>query len=503
MMGPRRTAARFTFVLGMLFWAWGLTGCASWPKPTFSVHVEDAGPVGACADFFAQLDLWTVKSEAVDAGVARIESYPYLRANRFIASFKEDLEADSAFLTWVERMQQLDYQARQSEIANLSDEAVAYLIDAGNREGLLQRVAHCGDLLKTHDLSMADARQHLLSRVRVPDEYLSARRAIGLYPITRLFVSRGVQQWHREERQSFSTLPPAGWQTIRFIPCGERELSAAATIVQHAERDALEVALYSANELGMLFRTHAPVWEVQYHSDDDRIGRPHWRSAGTVGVDLDHPETYVHLSFTRFGETVLTQLNYVIWFPLRPKRSKMDPYGGLLDGLTYRVTLDAAGEPLLYETVHNCGCYYKAYPTERLQRRESIDYAEEPLILTAPRLSQPWQRVAVGMESGTHLVRHVYPIDIAFRPSDTVYALKAYTEVKRLLGPDGKGQSLFNRYGIVSGTERLERFFLWPMGVHSPGAMRQWGKHAVAFVGKRHFDDPFYLQKMFLMGTDK
>jgi hypothetical protein len=27
--------------------------------------------------------------------------------------------------------------------------------------------------------------------------------------------------------------------------------------------------------------------------------------------------------------------------------------------------------------------------------------------------------------------------------------------------------------------------------------MRQWGKHAVAFVGQRHFDDPFYLDEMF------
>jgi hypothetical protein len=48
---------------------------------------------------------------------------------------------------------------------------------------------------------------------------------------------------------------------------------------------------------------------------------------------------------------------------------------------------------------------------------------------------------------------------------------------------------MFNLYGIAPGSERLERFILWPTGVLSPGAMRQWGRHAVAFVGKRHFDD--------------
>jgi hypothetical protein len=28
--------------------------------------------------------------------------------------------------------------------------------------------------------------------------------------------------------------------------------------------------------------------------------------------------------------------------------------------------------------------------------------------------------------------------------------------------------------------------------------MRQSGRHAVAFVGKRHFDDPFFMDKMYL-----
>ena len=31
---------------------------------------------------------------------------------------------------------------------------------------------------------------------------------------------------------------------------------------------------------------------------------------------------------------------------------------------------------------------------------------------------------------------------------------------------------------------------LWPSGVRSPGTMRIWGRHAIAFVGSRHFDDP-------------
>jgi hypothetical protein len=77
------------------------------------------------------------------------------------------------------------------------------------------------------------------------------------------------------------------------------------------------------------------------------------------------------------------------------------------------------------------------------------------------------------------------------------YAFTDYTALQSLPLADGGRKSAFNRYGIIPGTERLERFILWPTGVLSPGAMRQWGRHAVAFVGRRHFDDPFYLNQMY------
>ena len=49
--------------------------------------------------------------------------------------------------------------------------------------------------------------------------------------------------------------------------------------------------------------------------------------------------------------------------------------------------------------------------------------------------------------------------------------------------------------------ERLERAFFWPMGIASAGQMRQWGRHATAFVGRRHFDDPGLFDHYFVPGT--
>jgi hypothetical protein len=45
--------------------------------------------------------------------------------------------------------------------------------------------------------------------------------------------------------------------------------------------------------------------------------------------------------------------------------------------------------------------------------------------------------------------------------------------------------------------KRRERFFFWPMGVPEPGAMRQWGHYATAFVGRRHFDDARLFEPLF------
>jgi hypothetical protein len=61
----------------------------------------------------------------------------------------------------------------------------------------------------------------------------------------------------------------------------------------------------------------------------------------------------------------------------------------------------------------------------------------------------------------------------------------------------GGTRSVFGVDGLMGGTERGERHLLWPSGVASPGQMRQWGHHATAFVGRRHFDDPRLLASYF------
>ena len=77
------------------------------------------------------------------------------------------------------------------------------------------------------------------------------------------------------------------------------------------------------------------------------------------------------------------------------------------------------------------------------------------------------------------------------------YAFRPYDELRSLPRAGGASASVFGPDGLIAGTERLERFLFWPMGISSPGAMRQWGRHATAFVGRRHFDDADLLERRF------
>ena len=285
---------------------------------------------------------------------------------------------------------------------------------------------------------------------------------------------------------------------MRYVPEKSTGLPDKREIVGSAKRDILGIPIYSPTDLEALFWMYAPVWEVRTEAEYDRIGAPIWTPGGALDIDTRQPTAYTLLSFTRFGNETLTQLNYIIWFPARPKEHALDINGGMLDGVNYRVTLDRNGNPLLYETIHNCGCYYEAYPTGRLRVREKIDYAEPPLILKAPELAPVDERMTVAMEARTHYVRHLYPAARRSHPEAMAYSLTDYGALRSLPDPKGGRRNMFRPDSLAPGSERLERFILWPTEVVSPGAMRQWGRHAVAFVGERHFDDPFFMNAMFM-----
>jgi hypothetical protein len=327
-------------------------------------------------------------------------------------------------------------------------------------------------------------------------------RVAGLYPLTALPFALGVRRYEAEVRAAFAVpleARPAAGRLRSYRPRDPRIVapSEVRAVLDRARRNPLGIPLPSAEELDRLFPSFAPILVVEERDDDDRIGRPAWRPDGSPGVDTTAPVVFTRVAHTRVGGEALLQLVYTAWFPARPPASAFDPLAGRLDGIIWRVTLGADGTPLLYDTIHACGCYQLFFPTERLAPHPAAPTIEEgALVPQAPAPIADRTRLAIRIESGTHYVRRVVtdPVD----PADAVgYALTPDDALRSLPLADGRRRSLYGPDGLVAGSERAERFLFWPMGIASAGAMRQWGRHATAFVGRRHFDDPDLIERYF------
>ena len=485
------------------------------------------GSAAQCRSYFSELDARARAAGVTDAQYTPVAGHPYLRTDRLMAGpLKPTLksafkplasrvrpDAGASFRAWVDGLRQRDADAREMEVANLPPKALTAMAPWGpDKTALVRRAAACATVLSSADLSDAQRRRELVNAVSVPDEYVTWQRAAGLYPLAVPFFLAGVQDLHRELSRPFREPRRASSMTghwVRYTPRSTGPRGSAPdfdTLRAFARRIAANAARLPAADEGLLeslFLHHAPVLEVDARSHDDRIGTPTWGSEPPAFVDVKKPVTYTQVTFAHFDGHVLPQLNYTVWFPRRPPSGPLDLLSGHLDGVTYRVTLDLDGHPLLRDTMHNCGCYHFFVPTSRVVLRRDDWPGEEPPFIPQflDRNVEPGVgvRTLLRIASGTHYVQRVTVERPERAPSTRVspYRIAAYGELRSLPRDDGTRRSLFGPDGIVAGTERAERFFFWPMGVPAPGEMRQAGHHAIAFVGRRHFDDPGLIERYF------
>lgn len=294
------------------------------------------------------------------------------------------------------------------------------------------------------------------------DDYVTWMRVVGLYPITRIPVAMGFSRWkeeYREDVEAWSGLDVKVWQPLAEGP----------------ER----------------VRQHAPVFLIAEESPFDRFGYPEEDRDRSVAIDTSRATVTWRLGETSFKGETLGQISYALWFPGRPRTKALDLLSGSLDILIFRVTLAPDGKPLLYDTIHGCGCYHLFFPVPPTRRKpmpEDNDLREEAFVPFPAPVLEAGERLGIRISAGAHYVVGLEAISPA---SDLSYTLVAAGTVNEGIA------HLYNRHGILPQSKRLERFLLWPMGIRSPGAMRAWGRYATAFVGKRHFDDPDLFDRAF------
>jgi len=394
---------------------------------------------------------------------------------------------------FAERLHELDLDARRHELQNLR----ALSGDAA-REQTLRRVRDCGRVLRRADLASGEGRGAMLAAAQVPDDYSTVLRFFGLYALTKYPFAAGVRRWEQGTLEEFRQGPKDEAMRVRYAPPAALPVprEVVAGLLRRAVFDPLGQPALSARELDRLAAIYAPSFDVEVTGDYDRFGWLRWRRASDVPqIDAAEPSVYVQAATTLYRGQVLQQLVYTIWFAERPRRGSVDLLAGALDGLVWRVTLAPDGAPLIYDSIHPCGCYHQFFPTPRARPRPAPDSLQEWALVpqTLPAVAEG-ERPVVSIASGTHYIERVALV----RGPDSVvrYTLRSYDELRSL--PRGaEHASAFGPDGLIAGTERAERFFFWPMGIASPGAMRQWGRHATAFVGRRHFDDADLLEKRF------
>jgi hypothetical protein len=487
----------------MMLAAGALAGCASLESP------PDAAPrplAERCERAYAAIDAAVASAGVGDAEASRVAGFPYLRSTRFFASFRGAPLDEAQYREWVSAMMALDREGRLVEIANLPPAQTQSALAGLRAEGFADLpprafLEGCGNALRDRDLAQPGARERLSAASAVPDDYDTWKRVAGLYAVTRIPFAAGVRRWQEDTLAVFAVpleMQPVAGKLSRYslaaTPAASRS-DAARLIAQSRAGSAL--AVHDPRALRALAAAYAPVFEIDVVSAADRIGRPVFGAEALPAVDTSIPAVFVRVAHTRYQGEVLPQLVYTIWFPERPKTGAFDMLGGRLDAVIWRVTLGNDGEPLLFDTIHACGCYHLFFPTPRATLRPAPDSLDEYAFAPAklPRIA-PGDRVIVRIAHGTH---YVSAVAVAKGAPDGVTTLEASEEdsLRRLPLAPGATRSLYGPDGIVPGSQRGERYLFWPMGVPDPGAMRQWGRHATAFVGRRHFDNADLVERYF------
>jgi hypothetical protein len=476
-----------------------IAGCAAVEQPQGRDSATQAPAVEDCTRWFARLDETVDRAGVRDAAAYRIPGFPYLRADRFSASFRNEAKDDpAAFKAWVDRLRNLDATARAYELRNLPAHLLGSL-EVPAKNAATAKTDACAADLGQADLAVTSQREALVARAVVPNDYIEWRRVLGLYPLATLPFSIGVNRWQEETVATFrrAMVGDGGADTVaryepRENPVGQSRIRA---IFARSRPDRLGIPQFSPDDREDLLRSFAPIFEIATSGVYDRFGPLRWGTGPAPEVDVLHPTAYRRLAFTRYRDRVLAQLVYTIWFPERPRGSSLDLLSGRLDGLVFRVTLNPEGQPLVYDTIHPCGCYHMFFPTARVNSRPSprpgVEWAFVPAILPSV---EPLYRIVLGVASRSH-----YVVNLHYNTGGhgTDYRFVEDDELRALPTIAGTTRSAFGADGIVPGTERGERMLFWPTGVDDTGAMRQWGRHATAFLGRRHFDDPDLIERRF------
>lgn len=475
-----------------------LAGCSLIPVQYDLPAVGDLD----CSMMVADLDADIRRYTHFDPALHRIPGQPLLRSNRFVASFASSTLQGDALRDWLRQMNTLAQEAYAIEFQRLPSNVQNTWQARFPALGVAGALRQCSEAFLSAPPSDIAT---LIENVQPSSNYSSAQRFWGVYPLTKRLAASSIEEYRTEMTKRITNGDKQQFNQSRRY--------ALAPVSQHENSTAMST----------LFRQHAPELWVENNSAADQLGAPVWHNDESIGLEATTPRAYTYITYMRYKQQILTQLNYVFWFAARPKTSWADLYGGDLDAVVWRVTLNVHGNPVLYDSIHACGCYHLLFLPPGTQIDSSKIQGEKPLsfVLSAQRVkpvSGTSKTLRLKIDSGTHYLIDAALIDVtaigahnatnahAFVAKKAAefdrYEFQPYQQLLMLPTTSGR-RSLFGADGIIAQSSRLERFVLWPLGIPNAGAMRQAGTHAIAFIGERHFDDAWLLDQLGVSFTEE
>ncbi|PMN73728.1 hypothetical protein BCT27_01595 [Enterovibrio norvegicus] len=452
-----------------------LSGCVSTPPPFY----------GDLPSQQCEKQLQTFYQEVTNTHTSLLPfhydvRFPHLAFDRFSASLSTSLTTLEAKNQWLAYVHGLGEKQLHTAIAWQND------LPEARRESLQQCQEQLAQSSIESSLFWAQVDE---TPVVIPSAYQPWKRVFGLYPIASLVAKGQIEKEQAHIQSEFKRPLEHPFHYGLPIPVESARDDAGLVIqemmIEARAESALNWPMLSEPEAEQLLKHYAPVFTVETLSKADLPGSLTFDDNASPTINTSTPTLYQDISYTQFNGDTLIQLNYVLWFSARPAESTFDPYSGAFDAVNIRVTLDKQGTPLIVDSIHQCGCFHMVYalsPTLSFLESEN----EKPIQqhLAKP---QPSDRLHVSLSGGKHMITDLHftsnipaAIGLNTQPLDALLMLKA---------SNGNVLSPFNQHGVLAESARGERWFLWPFGVRNPGAMRQQGQHAIAFIGERHFDD--------------
>ena len=469
-----------------------LQGCSTTVKPPATPPVDS---LQATRQLFTTLDEVIEKHDIREASSFPVPGYPYLRTNRFLWSVEDRIDADSQQI-WFEEMRRLDLNARRKEIGNLPDKALeelrVHLQGSFDRRKLVAIVDNASEQLLAHDRKQPGFLDAVKDAVAVSGEYVTAMRVFGLYPLAAIPVTAATKnqydvfrQWHATPLEQLS----ADGQLTVLKPAGSTSESRKdlQALFASSRRNALGVPVLSPKEMKRLVLAYAPVIEQDVIGTYDLFGKVKWRN-GRVKIDFGAPTVYYYISQSLLKGEPVMQVNYAFWYSGRYGENPPGIERGPLDGVTFRITFDPDGVPIMADIMNNCGCYFFYVP--RKERVAKINFSTDGLYPFVPAWlpeAFPSSRLTLRINSGWHQIQKVF---VRGLPGDAVkYELRPYDELEALPKPGGSTESVFTPDGIMKDSSRIEPYIFFSMGIPKVGYMRQRGHHPIKLVGRAHFTD--------------